>query len=94
MRLNNTNLNFENEEGTIDYKEKKKFCAGRAQLAKRFHHSSMRSHLRSDVLCDFLLRRVTTLGRSHIRGTKSLESDGRVRTDETACATSAENHAI
>lgn len=23
MRLNNTNLNFENEEGTIDYKEKK-----------------------------------------------------------------------
>jgi len=75
-------------------KEKKIFCAGRAQLAKRFHHSSVRSLLRSDVLRDFLLRRVATLGRSHTRGTEGLESDGRVRTDETARATSAENHAI
>lgn len=74
--------------------KKKKLFAGRAQLAKRFHHSGVRSHLRSDVLRDFLLRRVATLGRSHIRGTESLESNGRVRTDETARSTSTKNHAI
>lgn len=67
--------------------------AGHSELEKRVSYSSMRPYIRCNILCDFLFRRITTLGRSQYGRTEEFRY-GWIWTSKATYSTTTEHYAI